>query len=44
MPAETLDTIVALREVAGFTIFFIAPVILAFYVFGKLVDTETSSW
>ena len=44
MSAETLDTIAALREVGGFIVFIIAPVTLAFYAFGKLVDTETSSW
>lgn len=44
MSAETLDTLYALREVGGFILFIIAPVTLAFYVFGKLVDTENSSW
>lgn len=44
MSAETLDTIAALREVGAFILLFVAPMTLAFYVFGKLVDSENSSW
>lgn len=45
MSAETLDTILALKEVAAFIILIILPTVAAFMVLSKLLDDPArSSW